>query len=421
MGILNMGKIEENKQTFIVLFLFVILMTFILVLLDIPEVSAENPHALYMLSALAQSLAAILALVFTISLVFAQIFAKYSYHMVLKFFDKDSKEYMALFLITILGSLILMAYPKPILVRFALILCSACLLALPHYFDSLLRKLNPAAMITAWTYEAEKQLTLDSSKVPTNVPEIMEFLGNCIEVKDYLSLDKAIKSIATVALKAEELKTKSNPSLESRVSTSLMWELKDFCIKNMGDTFGVSQIINEITTLGRKGIELKNSNLDVPSVKAIGTIGMQGAREGLWSTTDRALRSIHTLALDVLHAKYQESYILIRTSEYISAIALKAIEFQNTEILSLATVELTILSTQALSIDSYEDMVVAICEYLENLYTQCANTNLSQMSMEIMASLRTIEEAAEKRGFQKVEQIIRDILNRFALDHMLRI
>jgi uncharacterized membrane protein len=46
-----------------------------------PLVSEKNQQTLYLLSAIAQSLAAVLALVFTISLVVAQLSSKYSHRL----------------------------------------------------------------------------------------------------------------------------------------------------------------------------------------------------------------------------------------------------------------------------------------------------------------------------------------------------
>ena len=82
-------------------FILILLLPPIIAIWKLPDTAIPsvdgNQQTLYLLSAIAQSLAAVLALVFTISLVVAQLSSKYSHRLLASFFDKLTIFYILLY------------------------------------------------------------------------------------------------------------------------------------------------------------------------------------------------------------------------------------------------------------------------------------------------------------------------------------
>ena len=181
--IINFSKIKQTQKYFkdfrgfplykksfsiTLIFLFIISL-FILFEIEIRPTlinGIEFSQTLYLLSAIVQSLAAIAALVFTISLVVAQISSRYSLHVLKGFFDKYTVGYIILFIISILLLFWQLADTNTKLVKLSLIFATACVIFLFPFFLFIREKLDPVFQINEMAKEALKNFLLVKRKCP---------------------------------------------------------------------------------------------------------------------------------------------------------------------------------------------------------------------------------------------------------------
>jgi hypothetical protein len=145
----------------ILLVAFVFLAVWFSSWLDFIPYSVNQPNSLYYLSTIAQSLAAVLALVFTISLLAIQIWAKYSLHLTRRFFNFWTLAYILLFVVSILLSIQSLNRPNIMLMKVTFSLCATCLLLLVPYFSSLRISLDVQQWLLSKRREAFRQMTKD--------------------------------------------------------------------------------------------------------------------------------------------------------------------------------------------------------------------------------------------------------------------
>jgi uncharacterized membrane protein len=149
----------------------------------IPEVFDPNrPQALYILSSAAQALAAILALVFTMVLIVAQLSSSYSNRMIEGFFDRTTIAYILLFVISVFFSLYYLCYPTVLVVKISLTLSACCLFLLLPYFLSFRYRLNPEMMLER-LYD-ESYAAIGSHAEPTSVQAIDNAMMSALSRKD---------------------------------------------------------------------------------------------------------------------------------------------------------------------------------------------------------------------------------------------
>jgi hypothetical protein len=168
---------------------------------DPPPISATEPHTLYFLAATAQSLAAILALVFTISLVVAQLSSRYSYRMLADFFDSLTIGYFFVFVAATLMPLWLLGQGQPPLwtTRISLTIAAAVLLLLVPYFLRFREKLDPASVIKRLQDKAIKRLKVDREKEPEEVAAIDNFCMSAFGLRDYDTFEMGVRAMVSLA------------------------------------------------------------------------------------------------------------------------------------------------------------------------------------------------------------------------------
>ena len=170
--------------------------------LHVPNVDAANPHALYLLSSIAQSLAAVMAIVFTITLVIAQLASNHSPRMLASFFDAPTIAYMLFFIISLLLPLWLIAEADEFAARLSLCLAATSILLLVPYFLSFREKLRPERLLLSLSEESIKGLKAD----PTKEPEAVQVIHDCaimaLARKDYDTFNKGVEALARLSLEA---------------------------------------------------------------------------------------------------------------------------------------------------------------------------------------------------------------------------
>lgn len=167
-----------------------------------PSISEKNQQTLYLLSAIAQSLAAVLALVFTISLVVAQLSSKYSHRLLASFFDKSTIFYILLFIISVLLPFWILSQPEinDVPVKFSLILSVICLLFLIPYFLRFKEKLDPERIIEDLKKKSLKQFKVNPMKEPEEIVNIDNFIMSAFIFKDYDTFNRGIESLKSLAI-----------------------------------------------------------------------------------------------------------------------------------------------------------------------------------------------------------------------------
>jgi hypothetical protein len=169
----------------------------------------------YMLAAIAQSLAAVLALVFTISIIVAQISVRYSSRAFKVFFDSYTIIFFFMFVVAVLLPLWLLSnsIPGVIFVKCALVLSSVCLVLLIPYFIRFTKKLTPEYLLSQLTKEALNNLHAEPNIQPRNVDVIQGIVMSAFLLKDYPTCRHGIRSIALLAYEASKEASKSELSV----------------------------------------------------------------------------------------------------------------------------------------------------------------------------------------------------------------
>lgn len=166
----------------------------------VPIVDETHPHALYLLSAIAQSLAAILAIIFTITLVAAQLSSRYSHRMLPDFFDFQTVLYILLLILAVLLLFGLLAAPNPIPVKLSLTLAAAALLFLIPYFLRFRDKLKPERIPLELRQKAARELEADPVKEPDTVADIHIFVIDAFVLKDYDTFNVGVEALADLVI-----------------------------------------------------------------------------------------------------------------------------------------------------------------------------------------------------------------------------
>lgn len=236
----------------------------------------ENPQSLYLLSAVAQSLAAVFALVFTITLIVAQLTSKYSHRILGTYFDTFTIAYIFFFILVILFPIFLLAFakPKPIFVEISLFLSSLCLLFLIPYFLSFRDKLNPIFSIQRLERTAEKQVESGSHDVSDTITTIFNFIMSAFVLKDYDTFKDGIKTLGRIALKVDLHKKIGNSGPKRGAIEDLLSKLRDACIIVLDDPIAPRYIISELSSIGMHGAIRNSEDLVSTSVDALGRISV---------------------------------------------------------------------------------------------------------------------------------------------------
>lgn len=295
--------------------------------LRVPPVNPSNPHALYLLSAIAQSLAAVLALVFTISLVIAQLFSRYSQRMLDRLLDVPTILYILLFIASVSFTFWLHGDPEPWGVKLSLTLAVALLLFLLPYFFSLRNKLNPEWLLSKLRAGVSKELQGDPFKEPQTIVTLDNFVLSAFAFKDYDTFEKGIKALAALILEAYSLGSDSagdaflsllNMSDETgdilirRLSNIGMVTFKDprapfLVLEILGDS-GITAAEKRLTRAGRSAIEAlqqiffeaterRMQPLAFEAISVLGKVGNHAATEGINVQAEFAAVSLYETAI----------------------------------------------------------------------------------------------------------------------------
>ena len=242
----------------------------------------QNPQSLYLLSAIAQSLAAVLALVFTISLVIAQLASRYSHRLLVSFFDKWTILYILMFVLSVLLPLWLLTKPNTQYIKVSLILAEICLFFLVPYFLSFKEKLNPESLISDLRNKALKKLNKNPTGEPEECITIDNFVKSAIELKDYDTFDLGIRSLKAITMAIIKNTEKEGEALPQSYMTfsSITERIKNNCIESIDSPRIPPRLINDLYQIGEICIENKLGDFAGKVCGDLGWVGMRAVQKG---------------------------------------------------------------------------------------------------------------------------------------------
>lgn len=172
--------------------------------LRLPPLTGQESRHLYLLSAAAQSAAAVLAITFTISLVVAQLTARYSHRVAQRFFDGHTIAYISLFVVAILFSLYAIPTSDVAVVKVALSLVAIVLLWLVPFFIGFKQKLDPEQMVKLLLVEAHKELQEGRAERQSSpIRALDNTLLAASRDRDYDTAEVCIRGLIALATAAE--------------------------------------------------------------------------------------------------------------------------------------------------------------------------------------------------------------------------
>lgn len=250
---------------------------------------------LYLFSATAQALAAILALVTTIVLIAAQLSASLSRHLPPRLLNVESAAYMALFAVGILLPLAWMDKPTPLRARLTLTIAGICLAALIPYLASFRTRLDPLRMVDQLLAEARRRL----DAIPTAEPEAARVLQSTAQTamteRDTATLDAAVSALHRVTIEATA----------DDVSMGVLRRLGQIRTAAAEHVSAEGSVINELTLLAMDAIRLRRDTLAENAIRQLdmaGTDALAAGRERTSRMVAGDLRIIASLAMDTRQA-----------------------------------------------------------------------------------------------------------------------
>ena len=172
--------------------------------IDAQGILRENAQTLYLLSSIAQSLAAILALVFTLSLITFQLSSRYSQRLIAQFFNKFTIIYIILFAISIFLPLWTIVEPYSYIVKISLSLTAVCLFLLIPYFLDLRERLSPEKMLRDLYKKTLKIIHNKPTKLPEGIVTLDNFVMSAFASKDYETCQIGLRILARLAYEAHK-------------------------------------------------------------------------------------------------------------------------------------------------------------------------------------------------------------------------
>jgi hypothetical protein len=150
----------------------------------------------YLLSAIAQSLAAILALVFTATLIVAQLSSRYSHRVLAQYFDIYTVSYISIFVVAVILPIWLLSRPSLIGINTSFILAVICLVLLVPYFLRFRNTLSPEYMIGYVTNQALRKLKANATVEPQDWVALSEIIMSAYSLKDYETFRKGMQCLS---------------------------------------------------------------------------------------------------------------------------------------------------------------------------------------------------------------------------------
>ena len=270
-----------------------------------PLVVGESSQALYLLSAIAQSLAAILALVFTVSLITFQLSARYSQRVIGQFFNKFTITYIVVFVISILLPLWTIMEPDYYRVKVCLSLAGVSVLLLIPYFLDLRERLSPEKMLLDLRRKTLKIIGTKPTKCPEEIVTLDNFVMSAFASKDYETYRVGVDTLARLAYEADKQgrserdEDKDGKSYSNFELSKHIYEiLEDIASSTLDDPRVPGQITSAIWRSAITGIQEGLGDCAEAAVIRLEFIALQSAQRGNDGATERALTLLRSIGME---------------------------------------------------------------------------------------------------------------------------
>jgi hypothetical protein len=159
----------------------------------------RNSKYLYLLSATAQALATIMTLIFTVTLVVAQLVAPYGLHMSKRAFSRKNLVRMMVFIVATVFSLVALLSGNGILAVVSIALTLVCMGVLVDYFMKVSGELEPRSAIRDLRRDAIALVGAGQDGVDDAVRKLETMAYGALAKGDYELLPKALEAIGEIA------------------------------------------------------------------------------------------------------------------------------------------------------------------------------------------------------------------------------
>jgi hypothetical protein len=339
-------------------------------IIDDQGIIRENTQTLYLLSAIAQSLAAIVALVFTLSLITFQLSSRYSQRLITQFFNKFTIIYIVVFVISIFLPLWTIVDPNYYIVKISLSLTAVCLFLLIPYFLDLREQLSPEKMLKDLRKKTLKIIHIRPTKRPEEIVTLDNVVMSAFASKDYETCRIGVGILAGLAYEADKEGQQEqdgeydeNAYSNSRLMVDIYKILEDIASSSLDDP----RVPHEITT-------------------AIWRNAIRAIEEGLGDTAEVAKDNLTSIALESMK----------RGNDNVTEDILDSLGFLTREALK-RNINISLLGLQSLAESCTDDIVILSKEAVETRLpdsTEGAIQNLSTVVESFLESGKV--EIAEK-------------------------
>jgi len=261
------------------------------------QLNIDASQIYHLLTTISTSLAAILAIILSASLVTTQLVSRYSSRLLRGLFLKSSVIfYLFVFIVGIIFPLtIFVMDPEyyPILIRFSLILVVICLAFLIPYLIFLSEWLRPKNIIYELYRKSSKKLREDRNRLPGEIFTIHEIATSLWEARNYEGFRKAIEALTATIIdiasylektEANEVKvTDKQNAVKARtplILSQLLRELRQLGVLVKDDPIASNRLVGE---LAKGAIEIETLNISKDKKDAIN----EEMLDEMWETAKR--------------------------------------------------------------------------------------------------------------------------------------
>ena len=302
--------------------------------LPVHPLNSGSSQSLYMLSAEAQSLAAVFGLVLTISLVVAQLASRHSPRVLGDYFDRLTITYLIGLLLAVLLPLWALSQPDAILVRLAATSTATSLYWLIPYFLRFRNRVDPEHELVRL---ADVIIgLLDKSFSPRGDParqtqfavamatqdRMTEYLTTSFGLKEYATFGTCVRQMArivahTFAAHAPDGISSAGHPLCDLVRKGILAQLGDAAIRTIDDPWAPNEIVgamnsisrqtadervavwgrllDTLAAIGRLAVERGLDDMAKEVVSGVDAIGQKGRSDPRWGLVGRALYYLRDL------------------------------------------------------------------------------------------------------------------------------
>ncbi len=258
--------------------------------LPVHAVDPSSSQTLDMLSGQAQSLAAVFALVLTVSLIVAQLASRHSPRVLSDYFDQLTIFYLVGFIFAVLVPLWALNQPNPILIRLTATCTAATLYWLIPYFLRFRDRVDPEHELARL---ADRIISLLNKPLPprgspvrdkmletaiSTQAKIADYLASSFGFKEYATFEVCVDEMARIVMHTftahDSAEDNRGCPLCKAVRYQILNQLRDTALRTIDDPWTPNVIVAAINSVHSKteAERLKNKGEDL--LEALAAIGM---------------------------------------------------------------------------------------------------------------------------------------------------